>query len=162
MASSSSTNMASSLLMIASGPSVVTWDCHQETSPTYFAPFTSSLSSSSAGSGDQTRLTNTNPIHDPPMIADLAWNHNGQGSFCVWFCVVVVVLVCCCWCSMALLLLIQYIVAYKQPFLGRGSWSCRDFKPWSWLVELAALSLPLWSSLCCKRITKQADNNLSI
>ena len=59
------------LLVIGSGSTVVTWDCRNQESPQAveeglksFIPF----NNNSAGDGGAS-----------PKIADLAWNHNGQG-----------------------------------------------------------------------------------
>jgi hypothetical protein len=73
------------LLVIGSGTSVVTWDCRHDAAASAegaeaagrrvykpFAPKDSSSTSTNAGDSSG------------PRIADLAWNHNGQGA-CVAF-----------------------------------------------------------------------------
>ena len=65
-----SSTLASPSLVIGSGSTVVTWDCrHEEPSPSdeglkSFNPFPAGASNNIS----------------PPNIADLAWNHNGQGE----------------------------------------------------------------------------------
>ena len=75
---------SSPLLVIGSGSSVVTWDCRDD-----------SATSSNSGEAVGRRVYHPFASQESTIrIADLAWNHNGQGE-------------CACFASLALVVVVH-------------------------------------------------------